>query len=116
MMTSRIGAVIIGMVALAIAMASPGIIAVIFSAYTIFTSGMLVPVVAGFYKEKLGLTPIGALMALVGGGMTAAFMGKSYPLLGLAVSAALLIAVSLLDRVHRSRRKPKIAKRDAIKG
>ena len=100
MRTSRVGVMTIGLAALALALTSSGIIAMLFSVYTIFTSGMLVPVIAGFYKEKLGLTPMGALMALVGGGMTAAFMGKSYPLLGLAVSAALLIAVSLLDCAH----------------
>jgi SSS family solute:Na+ symporter len=100
MRTSRAGVMTIGLAALALALTSSGIIAMLISVYTIFTSGMLFPVVAGFYKEKLGLTPMGALMALVGGGMTAAFMGKSYPLLGLAVSAALLIAVSLLDCVH----------------
>jgi SSS family solute:Na+ symporter len=85
MRTSRASVMTIGLAALALALTSSGIIAMLFSVYTIFTSGMLVPVVAGFYKEKLGLTPMGALMALVGGGMTAAFMGKSYPLLGLAV-------------------------------
>ena len=101
MRTSRIGAVIIGMAALALAMKSPGVIAVVFSVYTIFTGGMLVPVVTGFYKEKLGLTSMGALTALVGGGLTAIILAKSNPPfapLGIAVSAVLLILVSWLDR------------------
>ena len=42
--------------------------------------------------------PSGALTALVGDGLTGILFGKSYPLLGLAVSAVLLIVVSLLDR------------------
>ena len=100
MRTSRMGAVTIGMAALALALTGSGIIAMLFSVYTIFTSGMLVPVIGGFYKEKLGLTSLGALTALVGGGLTGILLGKSYPLLGLAVSAVLLISVSLIDRRH----------------
>lgn len=100
MRTSRMGAVAIGLAALALALTGSGIIAMLFSVYTVFTSGMLVPVVAGFYKEKLGLTSLGALTALVGGGLTGILLGKSYPLLGLAVSAVLLISVSLIDRRH----------------
>jgi SSS family solute:Na+ symporter len=103
--TSRIGTLIIGMAALALAMTSPGIIAVVFSVYTIFTGGMLVPVVAGFYKEKLCLTPLGALMALVGGGLTAIIFSTNNPPLaplGIAVSAVILISVSMLDR-HKGR-------------
>ncbi len=56
MRTSRLGAVTIGMAALALALTGSGIIAMLFSVYTVFTSGMLVPVIGGFYKEKLGLT------------------------------------------------------------
>jgi SSS family solute:Na+ symporter len=105
MITSKMGALIIGMAALGLAMISPGIIAVVFSVYTIFTGGMLVPAVAGFYKEKLGLTPKGALAALVGGGLTAIILGKSYPLLGMAVSVVLLFSVSWLERrQHKVRR------------
>ena len=100
MRTSRLGAVTIGLAALALALTGSGIIAMLFSVYTIFTSGMLVPVIGGFYKEKLGLTSLGALTALVGGGLTGILWGKSYPLLGLAVSAVLLIVVSLIDRRH----------------
>ncbi len=102
MTASKIGALIIGLLALGVAMTSSGIIAVIFSVYTIFTGGLLVPTVAGFYKEKLGLTSNGALAALVGGGLTAIMLGKSYPMLGMAVSLILLIFISRLDRHRKS--------------
>jgi hypothetical protein len=72
----------------------------LFSVYTLFTSEMLVPEIGGFYKEKLGLTSLGALTALVGGGLTGMLLGKELSILGLAVSAVLLIFVSLLDRRH----------------
>ena len=76
----------------------PGIIKTLLIAYTVFTSGLLLPTVAGFYKERLGLTSGGALCALVGGGTTAIFLGQSYPLLGMVVSLVLLLAVSYLER------------------
>jgi SSS family solute:Na+ symporter len=100
MNASKIGATIIGLFALGLALTSSGIIAVIFSVYTIFIGGVLVPTVTGFYKELLGLTPNGALAALAGGGMTAIMLGKSFPLMGIAVSLLLLVSVSWLDR-HR---------------
>lgn len=104
MAISRIGALLIGLAALAIAMTSPGIIAIILSVYTIFTGGMLMPVVAGFYKDKLNLTPRGAMAALLGGGLAALTLSKIDPPfapLGIAISAILLISVSLLDRHWR---------------
>ena len=91
---------LIGSAALLLAVSLPGIIKTLLIAYTIFTSGLLLPTVAGFYKERLGLTSGGALCALVGGGTTALFLGQSYPLLGMAVSLVLLLGVSYLERRH----------------
>jgi SSS family solute:Na+ symporter len=78
----------------------PGIIKILMTAYTIFTSGLLLPVIAGFYKRRLGLTSSGALAALAGGGTTAILFGQIYSLLGMAVSAALLFGVSWIERRH----------------
>ena len=102
---SRIAVLIIGASALLLAVSSPGIIKTLLLAYTVFTSGLLLPVVAGFYKERLGLTSSGALFALVGGGATAIFFGQSYPLLGMAVSAIFLFGVSLLERRHMEKKR-----------
>ncbi len=95
---SRLFVLIIGISALALAISVPSIIKTLLIAYTIFTSGLLLPVIAGFYKDRLGLTPSGALAALVGGGITAIFLGQTYPLLGMVVSAAFLFGVSWLER------------------
>ncbi len=95
---SRIVVVLIGSCALLLAISLPGIIKTLLIAYTVFTSGLLLPTVAGFYKDRQGLTSGGALCALVGGGSTALFLGQSYPLLGMAVSLVLLLAVSCLER------------------
>ena len=98
MAISRLSVLIIGILALALAISMPGIIKTLMIAYTVFTGGLLLPVLAGFFKDRLGLTPSGALAALVGGGATAILLGQKYPLLGMAVSAALLFAVSWLER------------------
>ncbi len=98
MAISRLFVLIIGVLALALAVSMPGIIKTLLIAYTVFTSGLLLPVIAGFFRDRLGLTPSGALAALVGGGVTAIFLGQKYPLLGMAVSAAFLFGVSWLEK------------------
>ncbi len=98
MAISRLFVLIVGVLALALAVSLPSIIKTLLIAYTVFTSGLLLPVVAGFYRDRLGLTPSGALAALTGGGMTAIFLGQKYPLLGMAVSAAFLFGVSWLEK------------------
>lgn len=103
MAVSRLSVAVLGFSALALAASSPGIIQTLMIAYTVFTSGLLFPVIAGFYKQRLGLTPSGALAALMGGGITAVLFGQSYPLLGMAVSAVLLFGTSCLERRLRKR-------------
>lgn len=106
---SRIVVLIIGISALLLAVSMPGITKTLLIAYTVFTSGLLLPVVAGFYKDRLGLTPFGALSALVGGGATALIYGQSYPLLGMSVSGALLFGVSYLERLHAGKKRKRSA-------
>lgn len=100
MAISRLFVLVIGISALTLAISMPSIIKTLLIAYTVFTSGLLSPVIAGFYKDRFGLTPSGALAALVGGGVTAIFLGQTYPLLGMAVSAAFLFGVSWLERQY----------------
>jgi SSS family solute:Na+ symporter len=94
---SRIAVLLIGASALFLAVSLPGIIKTLLIAYTAFTGGLLVPTIAGFYKERLHLTSSGALCALIGGGTTAIFLGQSHPLWGMIVSLVLLLAVSRLE-------------------
>jgi SSS family solute:Na+ symporter len=76
-------------------------------AYTIFTCGLVVPVIAGFYKDRLRVTAPGALAALVGGGvigLLGRIPGLDIPLkgdlglIGFGASIVLLFGVSYLDR------------------
>jgi SSS family solute:Na+ symporter len=102
---TRLNIIILGLLALGLAMILKGVISSLLFAYTIFTCGLVVPVIAGFYKEKLKVTPQGALAALIGGG-TIGLLGKipgldiplkgDLGLIGFAVSAVLLFGVSFL--------------------
>jgi len=103
---TRLNIILLGLLALGLAMILKGVISSLLFAYTIFTCGLVVPVIAGFYKEKLKVTPRGALAALIGGGVVG-LMGKipgldiplkgDLGLIGFAVSAVLLFGVSFLD-------------------
>lgn len=110
---TRLNIIILGLLALGLAMILKGVISSLLFAYTIFTCGLVVPVIAGFYKEKLKVTPRGALAALIGGGVIG-LMGKipaldiplkgDLGLIGFAVSAILLFGVSYLDLKRSSLR------------
>jgi SSS family solute:Na+ symporter len=112
-LVTRLSLIGLGLVALGLALALKGVISSLLFAYTIFTCGLVVPVIAGFYKDKLKVTTRGALAALVGGGLlglVGKVSGPNIPakedlgLIGFAVSAVLLFGVSLLDSRILSRR------------
>ena len=104
---TRLSLVGLGLVALGLALALEGVISSLLFAYTVFTCGLVVPVVAGFYKDKLKVTPQGALAALIGGGAIG-LMGKipsldiplkgDLGLIGFAASIILLFGVSFITR------------------
>jgi len=104
---TRLNIIILGLLALGLAMVLKGVISSLLFAYTIFTCGLVVPVIAGFYKERLKVTPQGALAALIGGG-TIGLLGKipgldiplkeDLGLIGFGASAVLLFGVSYLGR------------------
>ena len=100
MTISRLFVLIIGFLALALAVSMPGIIKTLLIAYTVFTSGLLLPVIAGFYRERLGLTPSGALAALVGGGVTRNLPGPDISSAWHGGLAAFLFGVSWLERQY----------------
>lgn len=105
LLLTRGGVVALGLISLALALFLKGIINSLLFAYTIYTAGVIPLVLAGFWREKLKVTPAGALVALVGGGGTALvsqLMKVKYLDLGaLGISVVLLFAVSWLDRSLR---------------
>lgn len=99
---SRVGMVILGLLAMFLALQMKGIIATIMWAYTIFTTGVIVPIAFGFYKDKLKVTANGALAAVIGGGLTGLaskiFSGVKYlDLIALAIGIILLLTVSYIE-------------------
>ena len=115
-LVTRLNVIFLGLVALGLAMLLRGVISSLLFAYTIFTCGLVVPVIAGFYREKLKLSPLGALAALIGGGLVgltgkipalAIPLKEDLGLIGFGVSAILLFGVSLLHRKRSSLRDTK---------
>ena len=98
---SRWGIVVLGAGSLILALVLKGVINALLFAYTVYTCGLILPVIAGFYKGRLRVTPLGALVAVVGGG-SAALISKVFDIKyldvgGLLICALLLFVVSLID-------------------
>lgn len=65
---SRIGILIVGIAALGLALYLGNILKTLQLAYTVFTAGLTIPILFGFYKEKTKVTSEGALYGLIFGG------------------------------------------------
>jgi len=103
---SKWAIVLLGICALILALMLKGVISALLFAYTIYTSGVIIPVIAGFFKHRLKVTPAGALAALIGGGfvgLISKLLDIKYLDLGaLLISGGLLFLVSYLHRRFRS--------------
>lgn len=115
LMTSRISLAVLGMLSLLVALYLEDIIPSLRYAYTVFTAGVIPAVITGFYREKLRITPLAALCAVVGGGGTglvSQLMKIKYLDLGaLAVSVVLLFAVSWIERRIKSGREKSLSRK-----
>jgi len=102
---SRSAIVALGLVSLLLAWRLGGVINSLLFAYTVYTAGLTLPVIAGFYKNRLKVTPPGALVAIVGGGSAALISKllhiKYLDLGGLLISGLLLFLVSFIDNRMR---------------
>lgn len=99
---ARVAIIVVGVISLLLALMLDSVISSLMFAYVVYTGGVVVPVLAGFFRGKLKLTPLGAIAA-VGGGGTAAVISKLFgvkylDLGALAISALLLAVVSYFDR------------------
>ena len=105
---SRWAIVLLGIASLALALLLNGVITSLIFAYTIYTCGVILPVLAGFFKDRLRVTPAGALAALIGGGglgLVSKLVSVKYlALWALAASAVLLFTVSFIDTRLKKRR------------
>jgi len=105
---SRWGIVVLGLSSLILALTLKGIISALLFAYTVYTAGLILPVIAGFYKNRLRVTSLGALVAIVGMGSAALisqlFDIKYLDLGGLLICGLLLFLVSFIDDKIKSRK------------
>lgn len=68
---TRMFVVLVGVVAWAVAAFQQGIIASLLLAYAVFVGGVAIPTLAGFWRERLGVTSRAAFWAVLVGGTTA---------------------------------------------
>ncbi|MBI2301272.1 MAG: sodium:solute symporter family protein [Armatimonadetes bacterium] len=101
---TRTAAASIALIALAAAWSKPDIIQSLLWAYMAYTCGLGVPLVAGFFRERLGLTARGALAAMAAGGglgLAGKLCGRDLALPALALAAAFLWLGSRCGRRER---------------
>jgi solute:Na+ symporter, SSS family len=102
LVSSKFVMVVLGLIALFLALKLNGIISTIMWAYTIFTTGVIIPIAFGFFRNKLKLTESGALAGIIGGGLTGLLSKvfthiKYLDIAALAVGILLLFFVSFID-------------------
>jgi len=112
-MVSRLAIVAFGYLGYRLAVHEGDILDTLELAYTVFAAGIIVPVIAGFYKERLGITDNGALAAFFVGGASALFWLKVLPefygelaaeldavIVGVALCSAVLLINSLTSLIR----------------
>jgi len=108
---SRWGIVVFGVASLILALYLGNIVTAILFAFTVYTGGLILPVIAGFYKSRLKVTSTGALVAIIGGGLAALIsklFGIKYLDLGsLLISVFLLFVVSFISNKIEARKSSK---------
>jgi SSS family solute:Na+ symporter len=105
---SRLTIVALGICALVVALALKGIIASMLFAYTLYTAGVIVPVIAGFFRKRLHVTTPGAIAAMVGGGaagIASKLLDVEYlDLWAIVISIVILFTISYVDNHMRYRK------------
>jgi len=102
---SRIIAFFVGICALIIALKIKGVISSLLLGYTIYSGGLIIPVLLGFYRKTLKLNASGAIISIISGGGLGLFLKLSgydrIMLITVPVSALLLFAGSYCERKVR---------------
>ncbi|MDD5723610.1 MAG: sodium:solute symporter family protein [Syntrophales bacterium] len=99
---SRVCVIITGIFSLIIALKLQGIIASLLLGYTVYSAGLVIPILLGFYVHRFGLNAAGAIIAVTGGGASGLFLKlsghDSLLLYTIPLSAVLLFAGSYIYR------------------
>jgi len=95
---SRFFIVLIGIISLLTAIKLKGVISSLLLGYTVYTSGLVFPILLGFFRNKLRLNKGGAISAMIAGGglaLTGKIIGlNDFGLYGFFLSGIILIAGS----------------------
>ncbi len=109
-MEGRIATAVIGLMGIVTATMFANLLDIFLFAYAFFSAGLTLPVLFGFWRERLGLNTAGAAASMAGGAI-AVILGKVSGLSselvsvgGLAASLILLFAVSYLWRILQRNR------------
>jgi SSS family solute:Na+ symporter len=111
---SRFAVIVVGLFSIVIALKIKGIIAALLLAYTVYSAGLVVPVVFGFYSKRLRLNAVGAISAILGGGLLGLYLKLSdrsdLLLVCFPLSIVLLLSVSFIGylRSRRGNRDPMV--------
>lgn len=111
LLLTRVFIVLIGAVSLIIALTLKGVISSLLLGYTVYTSGLIFPILLGFYRDYLGLNKEGAIAAMVVGGGLAlvskllgwSLFGLPGGLYGFFLSGLILVAGSRVVRLLKVR-------------
>jgi len=104
---SRVCVLITGIASLIIALRLQGIIASLLLGYTVYSAGLVIPILLGFYAQRFGLNATGAITAVTGGGASGLLLKlsghDSLLLYTIPLSAVLLFAGSYIcNRSYRT--------------
>ncbi len=95
---SRVCVIFTGIASLIIALKLQGVIASLLLGYTVYSAGLVIPILLGFYAGRLRLNAAGAIVAVIGGGVSGLILklsGRDMLLLyTIPLSAILLFAGS----------------------
>lgn len=107
LLLSRFLIVLMGIFSLFLALRLKAVIPSLLLGYTVYTSGLVFPVLLGFYRDRLGLRREGAILAMLAGGglaLIGKLMGlKDFGLYGFFLSGVILIIGSRLVVFVKSR-------------
>ncbi|MBN2178859.1 MAG: sodium:solute symporter family protein [Deltaproteobacteria bacterium] len=114
LMISRLCVMVAGTLSLVIALEIQSIIAALLVGYTIYSSGLVVPIILGFYRKRLKLNTLGAIVAVIAGGGLGLYLKtggyNNLLLVTLPLSAIFLIGGSYAGRFLSLKKKTNVIK------
>jgi len=106
LLISRLVVALMGILSLFVALYLKGIISSLLFAYTVFSSGVIPLIIFGFFREKLKITPAGAMAAIIGGGgaglLSQVLKIKYLDIEAIGIGITLLFLVSWVERTIKN--------------